>query len=84
MEPWVSASDDVLGPLEPNDRGGDVKSSPLGCISTSDEAVRLASLAANWSSSGLSRSLLRTVMKNKCCYFNTVNVRVVEQLKRAH
>ena len=87
MEPFAARleiSDDVLGPLAPDDRGGVGKLSRGMWVSTSTEAARLASLAADWNSSAWRRNLFRTVMKNNTSLFNTVFVRMVEQLKRAH
>ena len=86
-EPYAALleiSDDVLGPLVPDDRGGVAKSSRGMWVSTSADAVRLASLAADRNSSAWRRNLFRTIMKNKMSLFNTVFVRMVEQLKRAH
>ena len=67
VEPYAARleiSEDVLGPLVPVDRGGVAKSSRWMWVSTSAEAVRLASFAADWSSSAWRHNLFRTVIKN--------------------
>ena len=79
----LEISDDVLGPLVPDDRGGVAKSSRGMWVSTSTDAVRLTSLAADRNSSAWSCNLFHTVMKNDTSLFITVFVRMVEQLKRA-